>query len=164
MQFRASVSEAVGNKIGASVNFINTMQTDTKLWCINGDYYNSFVKVGIDGVYVCKRNMEIYALSMYNLVAGTSGNTEFDLLRHTASGQAGTSIFSTKPSLNFASGVNSYLAKRFYDNVVLQNPTGCVQPVLVSALLNEGDMITCSMTQTQFPGQSAGIELEVRPR
>lgn len=164
VQFRSSVSEAVGNKMGGVMNFINTRQTDSKMWCINGNYYASFATIGVDGVYICPVDMEVYAVSMYNLVPGSSGLIEFDLKRHTASGQAGASIFSARPALSYLSGINSFLAKRFFDNVILQNPAGCVQPVLAISQFNAGDMITCNITSTQVDGQSAGIILDVRPR
>lgn len=164
VQFRSSVSEAVGNKIGASINFINTRQTDSKLWTINGNYYNSFTKVGIDGAYICSVDMEVYSITMYNLVAGSSGTTTFDLIRHTGSGVAGSSIFVTKPSLGYGTGNNAFLGYRFFDSTVLEAPSGCVLPTLVSMNLDAGDMITCDMTDTQVFGQSAGITLELRPR
>lgn len=162
--FRSSVSEAVGNKLGAAVNFINTKQTDSKLWYLNGNYSSSPNTIGVDGAYICEVDMEIYFVGMYNLIAGSAGSTEFDLFRHTSSGVGGGSIFSSKPSLPFSAGNNAYLAKRFFDNTILENPAGCVQPVLISANLDAGDMITCNLTGVQVDGQNAGIILNMRPR
>lgn len=164
VQFRASVSEAVGSKIAGSVNMINTYQYDAKGWFVNGPYYILGAQTGIDGAYVCMSNLEIYGLEMYNLVGGSSGTLQFDIIRHTSSGTVGSTIFSTKPALSTASGNNAYLAKRFSDSTVLQNPTGATQPVLISANLNAGDMLTCDMTSVQTGGQNAGIVLHLRPR
>jgi len=164
-QFRASISESVGSKIGGSINFINNYQYDSKLWTANGPYsITSSPDAGIDAAYLCQTNMDIYGINMFNHIPGSSGSIEFDILKHTASNQAGTSIFSTKPSLSFSSGIYSALSYRFFDSTILQNPTGAVLPVLVSTLLSAGDFLTCTITNKQVGGANASIELLLRPR
>ena len=165
VQFRSSVSEAVGNKIGASVNFINTYQYDSKEWTANGPYSITGVPDnGIDIAYLCQSNMEIYGLNMFNNVPGSSGVIEFDIRKHTASNQAGTSIFTTTPKLSYLAGVYACLSIRFSDNTILQNPAGSTMPVLLSSNLNQGDFLTCHFIQKQVGGESAGIEILLRPR
>lgn len=164
VSYRAAISEATNFKLGASINFINRFQTDSKVWEVNGPYSSALNTTGVDGVYDCQQNMEIYGIFMYNLIPGTSGNTEFNIRKHTASNQAGSTIFATRPRLSYLSGINSGLSKRFYDNVILQNPSGSIQPILVSTSLNAGDFLTCDLTASQFGGQNAGIRIHLRPR
>lgn len=165
VQYRASISEAVGQKLGAGVNFINVAQHQEKLWALNGPYsILGTPQTGVDGAFVPRYNMEIIAIAVYNLVAGASGITEFDIIKHTASGGSGTSIFTTKPSLSYSSGNNSFLVYDFINSVAQENPTGCTQPVVTSVNIDAWDMLTCNLTSAQASGQSAGILLMMRPR
>jgi hypothetical protein len=165
VQFRSSVSESVGGKIGGSINFINNYQYDTKAFFVNGPYNTvSGSQTGIDGAYICASNMEIYAIMMFNLVAGSSGDLEFDLKRFTASGGSGTSIFSTKPKIPSSSGNNAYLGYRFSDSTILEQVSGSTLPVLTSVNLDAGDMLTCDITLKQTGGQNGGLVVLMRPR
>lgn len=162
---KASTSTSVFSRVGSAINFINTRMHQEKLWTANGPY-NAFpgYQSGIDSGIVLPIDMEIWAISMQNSVQGTAGYTEFDIKKHTASGQFGTSIFSQKPSLSFASGQFSYLLYRFDLGLAVQNPAGCIQPVLLTPNLNMGDLLTCDITNKQPSGESAGITLHLRPR
>jgi len=166
IQFRSSVSEAVGGKLGGSINFINDYQHFDKPFFLNGSYSNNpgLPQLGVDGAFVFDKDVYIFAIDMYNLVAGSSGILELDLIRHTSSGTVGTSIFTTRPSIDFSSGNNAYLGKRFFDNVVLSNPAGTILPVLAVTQLNAGDMLTCNLTAVQAGGQSGGIKISFRIR
>jgi hypothetical protein len=162
---KASTSTSVMSRLGQNQNFIMARMHQEKIWTANGPY-NAVpgVQSGIDSGIPLPINMEIWALSMMNLVPGASGFIEFDIKRHTASGQAGTSIFTTRPRLDFSSGINSYLVKRFDDNTTPESPAGCQQPVLVSMNVDAGDMFTCDITSKQVNGESGGIILHLRPR
>lgn len=164
-QPKASTSTSVMSRIGASSNFILFYMHQEKMWAANGPYNAvSGAQTGIDGGIPILFDMEIVGVSMWNLVPGSAGVLEMDIKRHTASAQAGTSIFTTTPKLSFSSGINSFLMKRFSDNTVLQNPTGCTQPVLLSSNLFAGDLLTCDILQKQVAGESGGILINLRPR
>lgn len=165
VQYRASVSEAVGQKMAGAINFINVGQHVERQWNLNGLYsYLGTPQTGVDGAFVIWYNMEIVGISMYNLVAGSGGTTQLDILKHTTSGGAGSSIFSTKPTLSYLSGNNSVLFYDFLNATAIHAPTGCTQPVLTSTSLTKGDMLTMNLTSAQVSGQSCGITLHMRPR
>jgi hypothetical protein len=165
VQFRSSVSEAVGNKIGASINMINDYQHNNYQVKLNGPYsVLSSPQIATDGVFICDENVEIYAIDMYHNVVGSSGTFELDIIRHTYSGDTGSTIFSTRPALPFSCGAFAYLGYRFSDSTITQNPSGCTLPTLISINLNRGDMLTCNITSNQVGGQNAGITIKFRPR
>lgn len=165
VQFRSSISESVGNKIGASLNFVNTYQYDAKAFFLNGPYsVRGSSQTGVDGAYICASNMEIYAITMFNLVAGSAGSITLDVKRRTTSGGSGTSIFSTKPSISYTAGNNAFVGYRFSDSTTLEHPTGTTLPVLTSVNLDAGDMLTCDVTAVQTNGQNAGLVVHMRPR
>lgn len=162
---KASTSTSLLSRIGSNINFGLTSFHIKQLWTANGPY-NSIggVQAGIDSGIVIPINMEIWAISMTNLVPGSSGYTEFDIKRHTASGQSGTSIFTQRPRLSYVSGVNSFLEYRFDLNNASENPTGCQLPILTTVNVDRGDMFSCDITSKQLNGESASIILFLRPR
>lgn len=164
-QPKASTSTSLLSRMGASSNFILAYMHQEKMWTANGRY-NAVTgpQIGIDGGIPIIFDMLIVGISMWNLVPGTSGLLEFDIKRHTASNQAGTSIFTTTPKLSFSSGINSFLTRRFTDNVDLESPTGATMPVLLSQNLDAGDLLTCDILQKQVAGESGGILINLRPR
>ncbi|MEM4379076.1 MAG: hypothetical protein QXL01_00115, partial [Thermoplasmatales archaeon] len=116
VRFRASVSEFVGNKIGASVNFINERQIYDKQFFLNGPYsIFSPPLLGVDGGLGLLFDAEIVGVLFFNLVKGTSGFTRFDVRRFTGpnSPPGGTSIFSVKPELASSQPQNAYAIKNF---------------------------------------------------
>jgi hypothetical protein len=163
----AATSEATFTRVGATTNFINKRQYDSKLWAANGRYsQKSGVVLTIDGAYPVWQDMQIVGLHVYNHTAGSSGLTQFDIYKQSTSGGARTSLFTVRPSLSYTSGNYAYL---IYDAVLgspLINPTGAVQPTFTGGglLLTRGEQLTCDMTSTQVGGYNAGIELLMRPR
>jgi hypothetical protein len=163
VQYKSSISEAVGTKIAGAINMVNHNQYDEKIWMLNG-LYSSEAAGGLDGAYICARDMEIIGVAMYNLVAGSSGTLELNIIRHTSSGVSGSSIFSTTPKLTTASGNNAFLFYDFSNSIAVENPSGATQPVLVSVNLDKGDMLTMNKVQGQVNGESCGIMIQMRPR
>lgn len=163
--YKRAVSEGLFTKVGQSINKINNDQYDSKPWFLCGGYdFASLPQTGVDGAYICARDMEIIGVSMFNLVAGSAGTLELDIKKHTASGGAGSTIFSTTPKLVYSSGNNSYLYYNFSTSTAVISAAGCTQPVLISTSLDEGDMLTCDFIQKQTAGETAGITIYLRPR
>jgi hypothetical protein len=165
-RYNAAVSEAVAQRLGKSINFINKRQYQAKTFQINGPYGGIGVPVlGIDGAWGMFNNSEIVGLLLYNLTAGASGTLEIDLKKITQSGATPTSIFTTTPKLSYTSGDNAYLFYDFLNSVALENPTGATQPVLVSTDLDAGDLIRCDLLSVQAASaRNAGIVIYYRPR
>lgn len=166
-KYRASVSEATLTRVGASINFVNKRQFDTRGFFLNGPYGTAGIpQTDVDGAWGVLFDIEIVGIMMFNHVAGFSGTTTLDLRRYTASNTpvGGTSIFSTKPSLSFTSGNNAFLFKDVLNNLDLQNPTGATMPVVSTVNLNAGDMVSLNVDAAQTGGENCGILVYFRPR
>lgn len=164
VQSGAAGAESTMQIIAGSANFWNTYYEGSRGWFLNGEYWRvAGAQTGVDGAVFCPSNMEIYAVGMFNLVAGGSGSLEFDIIRHAHAGGS-SSVFTTRPSIPVSSGNNAWVIRRFTDNAILHQTAGSVAPVLVSTLLTEGDMLTCNVTAKQTAGQSGGIVVFLKPR
>ena len=117
-RYRAAVSESTWTKIGASINFINNQQFDSKTFQLNGVYplavTESLGTEGVDGIWVVQNNIEITGVFMYNLVNGSSGTTALDVHLLDGSNNDIGSIFSTTPKIASTAGDNAYL---YLDNL-----------------------------------------------
>jgi hypothetical protein len=167
VRYKSSVSEAVGFKLGASINFINERQYDTKAFYLNGPYWTRGApQYAVDGAICILFDCEIVGCAMFNMIAGTSGTTTLDIRRYTASNtpSGGASIFSTKPSISYNAGNYAFVFKRFSDNQTLENPSWTTLPVLSTTNLDAGDMLVADLLTTQNGAENCGVILFVRPR
>jgi hypothetical protein len=162
----AAASEATMNKVGGSVNFWNTYFEGSRLWAANGRYsITPAPENGVDGMYFCWSDCEIYAVGMYNLQAGSAGDTEFDLVIHPVGGGPTVSIFSTRPKIPFSSGNNARVIKTLVPTeTALFTSAGATQPIFAVTQLNAGDSISCNFISKQTGGKDCGIVLAIRPR
>ena len=162
VQYRASVSEAVGFKIGAMVNHIATKQYDEKTFPLNGRYdlAGTFPAVGVDGLSFVQFDAEIIGVWVYNQVAGSSGTTELDVQIATSPGGSFSSIFSTTPKITSAAPSNSYADSAG----VVTPPTGVTAPVLSVTQLNAGTAIRVNLVSAMAFAESCGIVIHYRPR
>lgn len=166
VKYRAAVSEATMTRVGAAVNFVNKRQYDTKQFYLNGKYFGKGApQISVDGSHIMLFDMEIVGVAMFNLVTGTSGTTSLDIIRRTASGGSGTSIFSTLPAISYSAGNNAWVQRRLVpSDSILENPSGTTAPVLSTINLDAGDMITCNLQSVQTGAENCGIILYLRPR
>ena len=166
VKYRASVSEATLTRVAATSNFIANRQYDSRGFFLNGPYSTGGIQTSVDGAWALLFDVELVGIMMFNHVAGVSGVTTLDVRRFTASNTpvGGTSIFTTKPSLSFTSGNNSFLFKDLLNNVDLQNPTGATMPVVSTVNLNRGDMLTINIDAGQTRAENCGLVLYYRPR
>lgn len=165
--YRAAVSEALLKRTGASINFINKRQYDTKQFFLNGRYDRiSGAQTGVDGANMMLFDAEIVGVMMFNLVAGSSGTTTLDIRRFTASNTpaGGTSIFSTKPSISYTAGNYAFVAYDFLNSTTLENPSGTTLPVLSITNLNAGDLLVLNIDDKQISGENCGLIIYYRPR
>lgn len=138
-QFRAAVSESTWQKIGGSINFINTLQKYDKGFFVNGGYgVLSMPFLGLDGLFVIPDNFKITNVAMAVKTAGSSGSTTMDLKYATTPGGPFTSIFSTTPSINYSAGNYSWC----YTGSSFANTTA---PVLLTTDLNAGAALRCDI-------------------
>lgn len=155
----AAASESTMQRVASSVNFWNEYYEGSRGWFLNGRYdIITLPQIGVDGAFFAWTNMEIWMVGCYNLVAGSSGSTQFDILKN------GSTIFSTKPAIPSSAGNNAKLVRNVITNTTVAASAGVTMPVLISTQLNAGDMLTCNLTGAQVAGESAGIVLGIRPR
>lgn len=158
-QFRAAVSEATMQKVGSSINFINTYQEEHKSWYLNGSYSTLTVPfAAIDGIFVLDRNVELVSCSMFVRLAGSVGTTELDIKYATAPGGAWTSIFSTTPKIG-------YLAGNFAWCNTGSSFANTTAPVISVTNLAAGYALRADLIAYQGGGpRGTGINLNFRPR
>lgn len=162
--FRAAVSESILQTVGAAINFVNQKQYDSKAYFINGGYnLTGVLETAVDGLYIVPPgiNATIFAVSMFNITAGSGGTTTLDVLRATTSGGAFTSIFSTKPAIASTAGNNAWIATG-------GSGVGLTAPILTGGTtfdINAGDALRLDFTgkQTGSP-QNCGLILYTYPR
>lgn len=163
VSFRAAVSEGTFQKLSGSVNFLNNFQYDTKPFFINGLYNITGVnESAVDGLYIIPPgiNIQVIAVAMFNVLAGSGGTTTLDVLKATASGGAFTSIFTTPPAIASTAGSYAYVATG-------GSGTGLTAPVLSSTPYNmsAGNAFRIDFLgkQTGSP-QNCGLILYYQPR
>lgn len=122
--FRSAVSESVGNKIGASINFINRRQVDKHSWHLNGPYALGVGSAGPDGIFVFPFDAELVAYALYSGTVGLSGSSEVSVKRLAAGGAVLGELFSVNPEVDSNSASGSFSAYRFTDSTTLAAPTG----------------------------------------
>ena len=163
-RFRSSVSEAVAQKMGSSINFINSKQYLTHQFNFNGRYALGLGVVGADGIFPMLFNIEIVGFSMFNRRSGTSGTTEIDLQWLDDANSNQGSIFTTRPALDSTSSDNSYLIKNVLDNTDVKLPTGATSPVFSKTEFNAGDAILCKLNLTMSDAEDLAVLVHFRPR
>lgn len=166
-KYRAAVSEATLSRVGATTNFINMKQYDSRGFFLNGPYGNGAGSTGVDGAWGILFDIEIVGIMMFNLVTGGVPGTwtQLDIRRFTATNTGNTSIFSTKPRLSGSTPNNAYLFLDLLNSTTLEDPgLGATLPVMATTQLNAGDMLTMNLDTAMTGGQNCGILLYYRPR
>lgn len=157
-RFRSAVSEAVVQKVGSAINFINDFQKFDKQFFLNGAYYTLPTPfLGVDGLTYIPNNARITDVFMFARKAGSGGSTTLDLKFTATPGGTFTSIFSTQPRISYAAGDFSFC----YTGSSFSNTTA---PVLSTNLLAAGSVVRMDLmgSQTGAPA-GCGIVLFMQP-
>ena len=163
VQFRSSVSENVGNKLGASINFINNRQNDTHVWNLNGPYRLGVGSQGPDGVFSCLFNMAITGFSYTSGESGTSGTTTIDIRLLDGDGVDSGSIFSTLPSVDSTSANFSTTIYDQLNTTALTAPTGHTLAVLSQTEFSAGDILRLDLDAGMVGGSDFSFTIYFRP-
>jgi hypothetical protein len=166
VQFKSAISEAVGFKLGQSLNFINTYQHSEKQFFLNGlvNRLSPLPYLGVDGMIIVQFDMTIINVYMYVQEMGTGGTTEFDIKRAVNPAAGFTSIFAgpsgVTPKADHTTANYSWIG--FGETV-----SGMTAPVLNSAHvdINAGDCLRMDLLQAQTGSpRGAGLIVHYRPR
>jgi len=168
VQAEAAASEGTMTKIAANINFQNRFFTGPRMFLANGPYDNGIIpETLLDGPTVCESKCEIYAITFFNLVAGSSGTTEFDIVCHPANGDPSYTIFTTTPKIpSTASHTPFAVCAQVFTPVpeILRQSTGTVAAVLISTnVFQKGDAFKMSFLDKQTDGENCGVQLSLRP-
>ena len=161
VRYRSSVSEGTWFKIGGVINFLLKKNYQVKEFFVNGPYsIKPFPHYFEDGIQVFQFDSEIFDVWVFNLVSGSSGDTEFDIKIKPQNSGAWTSIFTVKPKINFAAG-----EKWIKLGDVIANTTAGVLTSDPNVLqVNAGDAIRLDLIQGQLGAQNCGAIIHYRPR
>jgi hypothetical protein len=106
-------------------------------------YSSSNVKEGMF-FYVADRNFSLVQAVCSQIEAGTSGVTQFDLLKSTTGfGGTFTSVFATQPSVDFSAG----------------NGASSTNVIFSSTEVNQGDILRLDITSLQLPTKTVHFEV-----
>ena len=164
VQFRASVSEAVGSKLGSSLNFVNNRQSDQHSWNLNGDFSVVQASEVGDGVFICQEPMELVGYALY---IGTNGGTgtsiTCDLHWISSDGTDNGTIFSTKPDIDLtaADGSFTHSNTRAADNAV---PTGHTLGIFSKTDFDRHDGIRLDLDLSTGGASDLQLIIFFRPR
>lgn len=161
VKYRAAVSESTWYKIGGTLNFLLNKNHQEKSFYLNGAYSGwTTPRTFADGLSVFAYDAEIFAITMYNLNAGSSGTTEIDLKLKPQLSGAFTSIFTTTPKITYQAG-QAWVSTGDTINY-------CTAPVLTSGAsplqVNKGDGICIDLISSQVGASNCGLIVHFRPR
>lgn len=164
VSYASAVSSGTGTRLGQGLNFHNTNQIQVYQWVLNGRYgRNSGPQSGVDAAQAIWRNCEIIGFFMFSSVAGSSGTTDIDIRRFTASGVS-ASIFTQRPTLTNAAGDEAYMMSWYDPTNVIENPSGSGFPLFVSRNLDAGDALVLDFVTRQVDAESLTIQIATRMR
>jgi len=165
----ASASEAVAQKLGQSINFINNYQYTEKTWNLNENAALFSTLTGIDGIYIAPYNITILKIEIYGNQWGSSGSTTFDLHRLTGGNTDAGTLFVTKPNV-LASAVNDSYSSYCFDSDGTVNvgdsliTTGFNTPELTTVELDQFDAIRFDPDTVVGGCKNLSFQIIVRPR
>ena len=162
VQYKAAVSEATFQKLGASVNFINYYQYKhfefgfIKAISNSGNpTYNTFTApLVISDVEPFPTAAQIMAITLQHNTAGSGGTSELDIQWATQNSNTWNSIFSTTPKATSAAPTDAQWDSIYNDatasfSSVATTPAGCTVPVFSKTTFAAGDRLRCRAVTLQ---------------
>jgi len=157
--FKSPLSEAYGQKVGGSINFINNYQNK----CFDFKFLGPFdvLTVPEDGTRGNLFNYEIVGITGYLFDRGDSGTTEVDIKYYRAGADQG-SILSTTLQITAGSGET-------YFSVDLLTPSsetgaGVTVPVFSTTGFNAFDHLAVKLTTAAVSVEQLTLNIHYRPR
>lgn len=168
-QFRSSVNESVQQKIGGSINFINTRQYDKHEWNLNGNYPLGVGSTGLDGVFPFLFDVELTGFWYYAGDIGSSGTTTIDVHRITGGDTDAGSIFTALPSVDTTAADGSITIYNAITSSFLSNPTGHSSAAIDTGEsnplhLNSGDALRLDLDTAMLSANNFQFGIFFRPR
>jgi len=159
VQFSTSVSEAVGNKLASTLNYVID-NFDRYEFGVSGAPYSSLSAYPYTfsaNLESMKTDCEIFDILFFNNISGTSGNTVFYIERQLAAGGAWTTIFST----------NCSIANTAADNLSFSlnaaAPSGVTLPVLSISSFAASDKLRWVLVSAASDAEVLNFKVIMRP-
>ena len=159
VQFSASVSEAVANKLAATLNYCID-NFDRYEFGVSGNVYSGlsaypYVFTGcLENIRV---DSEIHSIEVYNEISGISGDTNFRLLRLPAGGGSPVQVFNACTIKNTAADNLSF------DLMVGPPPTDVLYPLAVTTALSKDDKLIFVLISAADQAQNLRVKVTARP-
>ena len=157
VQTREPTSENLFQSIGGSTNFLLDTNGEQHQFKLNGSFVGASGKSFLDGALIFEYNATITDVQLYLFEGGLSGDFEIDLLYSPTKNGPFTSIFSTKPKINFAATTPTFIG-------VGETVTNCIAPVLSTLNVVKGGWIYLQVTSTQIGNAYGGVIVRYQPR
>lgn len=157
--YKSPLSEAYGQKVASSINFINNYQNKA----FDFKFLGPFKPLSIpeDGSKTELFDYEIVGISGMLFNTGTAGTTEMDIETYT-NGVSNGSILSTTLSILSSSPV-----AQFYVDLLTpanSSTTGVTLPVFSTTELNAGDAIAPKLISNATGANNLIVNVHYRPR
>jgi hypothetical protein len=163
-QYRAAVSEALLQKMGATNNHIALYQYDQRSFQLNGSYALGVGLQGADQIIPILYDAEIVGYSLWNGSTGSSGQSIFDIHRLTGGDTDAGSIFSTRPQVDTTASNNTYSMYDQANTTSVNLPTGFTHGVFSTVNVDQGDALRLDIDDAMAGCANAGLYLFLRPR
>lgn len=155
---RKPVSESLMQPFGAAVNKIQLQLAPPIEFFANGAYRGGLGRVRIE-TFRFPFNGYITKVTLFSGDAGLSGTTEVDVLKFTAPGGVGTSIFTTTPKVSSAAASNVWIG-------IGETVVGMTAPILSSSpnplglAVNAGDVLQMKILQA-MGGNPKDLKMQI---
>ena len=169
VQFRQSISEAVGSKLAGSINFINNRQSDTHSWHLNGNYSLGVGSTGSDGIISFTNDVEIVGFYAY-WSGGSSlvGTTEINIFEIDPDGTNQGAIFSTTPKIATNAPYHSSNHVSIDPDTLAitdqTSTTGHTTPVFNKAKFNKYQVLRLDLISATTGANNVQFTIYFRPR
>jgi hypothetical protein len=165
-QFRSAISEDLVQRVGASINFINTYQYFPFYFGLAGNYslaafVGTLPATGLGPFETFDYNASIVNIRVYSGTTGSAGTTQVDIKKASAGSSVYTSIFSTLPAVTTTASNNVQFDINGVDGTL---PTGCTRPVLSTVNFTSGDKLRLDVNSVMTGGADFIVTIFWRPR
>jgi len=160
VQFSTSVSEAVGNKLASSLNYVID-NFDIYEFGVSGGVYSglSTYPYYFNGtIENLRSDCVITDILIYNEISGTSGSTTFAIERQAPGGGAFATIFTVNPVIS-----NTAADNLFFKMSDVSAPSGVTLPVIPGVVYPQNEKFRFVILGAATDAQNLSVKVITRP-
>lgn len=159
VQFSASVSEAVANKLAATLNYCID-NFDRYDFGISGNVYSglsAYPYLFLGCIENIRCDSVIHNIEVYNEVSGITGNTEFKLMLQPAAGGSFVNLF------NGCIIQNTAADNLAFDLFTMPPPAGVLLPLSITLPMYKNDKLLFVLTSAANQASNLKVKVTARP-